>query len=84
LARELDLPVTDKGEFGGVGGRHEALIYTARLYVPALDRLLFQSFTGVKLAEVQQIHRVILGRPFLRRYRMTYDGMTGEVELSTD
>lgn len=84
LAEELGLPATEKGVISGVGGRHAALIYTARLYVPALDQLLFQQFTGVKLAEGAQPHRVLLGRTFLRHYRMTYDGLTGQAELSTD
>lgn len=83
LAQELRLPATEKGVISGVGGRHEAVIYTARLYVPALDRLLFQQFTGVRLAEGEQLHRVLLGRTFLRHYRMSYDGVSGQVELST-
>lgn len=83
LAQELGLPATEKGVISGVGGRHSAVIYTARLYVPALDRLLFQQFTGVKLAEGGQRHRVLLGRTFLRHYRMRYDGESGQVELST-
>ena len=84
LAEELRLPATERGTISGVGGRHAALIYTARLYVPALDRLLFQQFTGVKLTEGAQPHRVLLGRTFLRHYRMAYDGQTGQVELSTN
>ncbi|MDP2118203.1 MAG: retropepsin-like aspartic protease [Brevundimonas sp.] len=84
LAEELGLPATERGVISGVGGRHAALIYTARLYVPALDQLLFQQFTGVKLTEGAQPHRVLLGRTFLRHYRMMYDGLTGRVELSTD
>lgn len=84
LATQLGLPITDSGMIGGVGGRHQASIYTARLYVPALKRLLFQRFTGVRLAEGAQPHRVLLGRTFLRHYRMTYDGPSGAVELSTD
>lgn len=83
LAQELRLPATGQGMISGVGGRHEAVIYTARLYVPALGRLLFQQFTGVKLAEGAQLHRVLLGRTFLRHYRMAYDGLSGQVELST-
>lgn len=83
LAKELGLPPTEQGVISGVGGRHAAVIYTARLYVPALDRLLFQQFTGVKLAEGAQPHRVLLGRTFLRHYQMIYDGQTGQVELST-
>ena len=37
--------------------------------------------TGVKLYEGEQWHRVILGRVFLRRYRLAYDGLTGQVEI---
>ena len=81
LTQSLNLPVTDRGEISGVGGRHEALIYTARIWVPQLERLLFQPFTGVKLKEGDQWHRVILGRSFLRHHRLNYDGTTGQVEI---
>lgn len=81
LARSLGLVIHEEGYISGVGGRHWAATYMARIYVPALDRLLFQSFTGVKLAEGGQWHRVILGRTFLRPYRLAYDGTTGQVEI---
>jgi hypothetical protein len=81
LARSLGLPVTDEGEISGVGGRHRAQIYTARIYIPSLDKLLFQPFTGMKLEEGRQHHRVILGRSFLRHYRLSYDGSTGDAEI---
>lgn len=81
LARSLGLPIRDEGEISGVGGRHHAYIYTARIYIPTLDHLLFQPFTGVKLYEGEQWHRVILGRSFLRGYRLAYHGDTGEVDL---
>jgi len=81
LAQALGLPITDEGEISGIGGKHQAFIYTARLWVPALDRLLFQPFTGVKLKQGEQWHQVILGRSFLRQYRLSYDGGNGQVEL---
>ena len=81
LAESLGLAPSERGRISGIGGQHEATIYTARIYVPALDRLLFQRFAGVKLREGDQWHRVILGRAFLRRYRMIYDGGTGAVEI---
>lgn len=81
LARSLGLPITDEGEISGVGGKHQAFIYTARLYVPQLGRLLFQPFTGVKLSEGEQWHRIILGRSFLRPHRLSYDGESGQVEI---
>ena len=84
LAERLRLPITGKTEISGIGGRHDAFIYTARLYVPELDRLVFQSFTGVKLEEGDQRHSVILGRTFMRPYRMIYDGRSGQVDISED
>lgn len=81
LAQSLGLPVMDEGEISGVGGRHHAFIYTARLWVPPLNRLLFQPFTGVKLRAGEQWHQVILGRGFLRPYRLVYDGRSGQVEI---
>ena len=81
LAKMMRLPVIDEGEISGVGGKHHAFIYTARLYIPKLDRLLFQQFTGVKLEQGEQWHRVILGRSFLRRYQLTYNGPSGQVEI---
>ncbi len=84
LAKALGLPITDEGEMSGVGGRHHAFIYTARLFVPSLNRLLFQPFTGVKLQQGDQWHQVILGRPFLRRYKLVYDGRDGSVVLGDE
>lgn len=82
LAKALKLPVVDEGEMSGVGGTHRAYIYLGRLYIPTMKVMLFQRFTGVKLSEGGQSHRVILGRPFLRNYRLTYDGTTGGVTLN--
>ena len=81
LARSLGLPITDEGEVSGIGGKTSANIYLARIYVPDLDRLLFEPFAGVKLEEGEQWHRVILGRSFLRPYEMVYDATTGRVEI---
>lgn len=81
LARSLNLPITDEGEISGVGGKHHGYVYTARVWVPELNRLLFQPFTGVKLREGESWHRLILGRGFLRQYTLTYIGSKGQVEL---
>lgn len=82
LAQSLRLPTVEEGRMvSGIGGRHQASVYLARVYVPQLERLLFQRFAGVKLSEGDQPHRLILGRTFLRRYRVSYDGETGAVEI---
>jgi hypothetical protein len=83
LAKSLGLPISDEGEISGIGGKHHAFIYTARIYVPQLKQLLFQPFTGVKLEQGGQWHRVILGRTFLRPYFLTYDGMSATVEIGS-
>ena len=69
---------------GFKAGRHAAAVYMARVYVPSLDRLPFQPFAGARLSDGDQPHRMILGRTFLRRYRMSYDGGTGAVEIVED
>lgn len=84
VAREIGLPLTAQGEVSGIGGRYALSFYMARVYVPSLHRLLFERFAGVKLEEGGQWHRVILGRNFLRPYRMTYDAPSGGVELSDE
>ena len=81
LARSLGLPITDEGEVSGIGGKTSANIYLARIYIPDLNRLLFEPFAGVKLEEGEQWHRVILGRSFLRPYQMIYDATNGRVEI---
>ncbi len=83
-AHTLVLPVADEDWMSSVGGRHWAAIYVARIYIPSLNRLPFQRFTGVKLEEGNQWHRVIMGRKFLRQYRVSYDGGTGAVEIVED
>ena len=83
LARSLGLQISDEGTISGIGGRHQAFIYTARLYIPSAGRLLFQQFTGVRLRQGDQYQQVILGRSFLRQYRMTYHGAEGSVELES-
>lgn len=81
LAKSLGLPLVEEGETSGVHGKAQVSFYLARLYIPELGRLLFERFAGAKLEEGDQTHRVILGRSFLRPYRMTYDGVSGQVEI---
>ena len=82
LARRLGLPEIDKGEVSGIGGKSMASMYLARMYIPQLERLIFEPLAGVRLEEGDQWHRAILGRRFLRQYRMTYDARAGQVEIT--
>ncbi|MEI9891936.1 MAG: retropepsin-like aspartic protease [Caulobacteraceae bacterium] len=51
LARKLGLPEIDKGEVSGIGGKSMAAMYLARMYIPQLDRLIFEPLAGVRLEE---------------------------------
>jgi hypothetical protein len=84
LALTLKLPVMDVGDISGIGGKTTANIYLARMYVRQLDRLIFEPLAGVHLEQGGQWHRAILGRRFLRQYRMVYDATSGQVEISEE
>jgi hypothetical protein len=81
LAVELGLPVVDRMPIAGVGGPHLANMYLAQIHVPALDRTLYGTFAGVNLRDGGQPHSALMGRTFLRHYRMVYDGPTGSVTI---
>jgi hypothetical protein len=82
LAIELGLPVVDRMQVAGVGGQHLANMYLAQIHVPALNRTLYGSFAGVNLRDGGQPHSALMGRTFLRHYRMVYNGPTGSVTIS--
>jgi hypothetical protein len=82
LAVELGLPVVDRMPIAGVGGQHLANMYLAQIHVPALNRTLYGTFAGVNLRDGGQPHSALMGRTFLRHYRMVYDGPTGKVTIS--
>lgn len=42
------------------------------------------AFAGVDLKAGGQIHSALIGRTFLRHFKMIYDGRTGTVSLSND
>ena len=83
LAGELSLPVVDRQRIGGVGGEHEVNMHLAQIHVPNLDHIIYGEFAGVHLTAGGQPHRAILGRTFLRRFLMVYEGHTGTVTIST-
>lgn len=82
LATQLNLPIIDERPIGGVGGRHMANMYLAQVRVPSLNFVVYGAFAGVHLAEGGQVHRALIGRTFLRAFRMTYNGITGTVVVS--
>jgi len=81
LAVNLNLPIIDRRQIGGVGGRHTVNVYLAQIHVPALAFTQYGGFAGVDLAAGGQTHQALIGRTFLWHFTMIYDGLTGGVRL---
>jgi hypothetical protein len=82
LAAQLRLPIMDRRNVSGVGGPQEVNMHLAQVYIPAMDVSVYGAFAGVHLLAGGQTHRVLLGRTFLQRFRMVYNGPTGSVVLT--
>jgi hypothetical protein len=82
LATDLDLPISDRRQISGSGGRHEVDVYTAQVYVPAFEFTVYGQFAGVYLSSGGTNFRVLMGRTFLKYFTLTYDGPTGRVTLT--
>jgi hypothetical protein len=82
LAAQLNLPVVDRREISGAGGRQEVNMHLAQVHVPALTWTIYGVFAGVHLSAGGQVHQALIGRTFLRNFVMTYNGLTGQVTIS--
>lgn len=84
LAQHLALPIEDEKPISGTYGTHQAIVYSAQIYIPSLDETIDGAFYGINLSGGGFYQRVLIGRNFLRRYVLHYDGRTGEVTISND
>jgi len=76
IALLLNLPVIDREKVAGVNGIQEQNVYGARIHIPDLQIERYGRFPGFDAH-----FGVILGREFLKRLRMEYDGPSGSVIL---
>ncbi len=83
LALQLKLPIVNRRSTSGVNGAKEMNIHVAQVYIPSLNWFIWGEFAGADLVAGGQPHHVIVGRGFLRRFSMTYDGITGTVILES-
>lgn len=83
LATQLNLPIVDRRSISGCHGSQEVNMHLAQVFFPALNWTIWGSFAGVHLAAGGQMHKALIGRTFLRHYKMVYDGRTGEVTISS-
>jgi predicted aspartyl protease len=82
LATNLGLPIADKRNVSGVHGSQEVAFHLAQIHVPSLGFTMYGLFAGVHLVAGGQVHKALLGRTFLRNFRMLYEGTTGAVTIS--
>jgi predicted aspartyl protease len=81
LANKLGLPIVNQQTVSGSNGQHLVNMYLGHIFVPSLHFTITGQFGGVHLVAGGQRHNAILGRTFLMHFTMTYNGLTGEVEL---
>lgn len=82
FATELGLTPIDIQQTSGAGGVSEHPVYLAVVNIPSLGKSQYGRFMGVRLADGNQHHRVILGRSFLALVVMIYDGTKAQVTLA--
>jgi hypothetical protein len=83
LAVQLKLPLVDRREISGVHGKHPANVYLAQVRVPSLGVTMNGAFSGVDLKAGGQTHSALIGRTFLRHFKMIYEGQTGTVTITS-
>lgn len=83
LATQLNLPIVDRRMISGVHGGQQVNMHLAQVHVPSLNFTIYGVFAGVHLQAGGQMHRALIGRTFLRHYKMVYEGHTGLVTLES-
>jgi predicted aspartyl protease len=81
LAAQLNLPIVNRRMTAGAHGAKEVNVHLAQVYIPSLNYTIYGAFSGVDLVAGGQAHSALIGRTFLRRFQMIYNGATGDVEL---
>jgi predicted aspartyl protease len=83
LASQLNLPIVDRRRIAGATGIQEVNMHLAQVHVPSLRFTIYGAFAGVHLQAGGQLHKALIGRTFLKHYKMMYDGSTGTVTLES-
>lgn len=81
LARRLSLPIADRGTIHTAEGPAEVDLYLAQIYVPDFDFIQRGEFLSADLSAGFGGNSVLLGRSFLTKFKLTYDGRSGRVTL---
>jgi hypothetical protein len=83
LAQQLQFPIVDQAKVSDPSGVRIINVFLAQLYLPPFGRRFPMKFGGIQLQAGGQFHRVLIGRTVLQYFRLTYDGRSGSVKLTT-
>lgn len=83
LASQLNLPIVDRRPVAGAHGSQDVNMHLAQVHVPSLNFTIYGAFAGVHLQAGGQPHQALIGRTFLKHYKMIYNGSTGLVTLES-
>ena len=84
LAISLDLPFVGVEYFGGIDGSSAKNMSLAQIHIPSLRFSIYGKFAAVGLSEGGQIHQVLLGRTFLKNFKLIYEGRSGDVTIENE
>jgi predicted aspartyl protease len=82
LAAQLNLPEVDKRMQAGAHGAKKVSMHLAQVHIPTLGFTIYGEFAAVDLRVGGQSIDALIGRTFLQRFKMIYDGVTGDVEIT--
>jgi hypothetical protein len=82
LAAQLRLPIVDRRPVCGVHGAIDVDMHLAQVHIPSLKFTLHGRFAGVHLVAGGHPQKVLIGRSFLKHFRLAYDGTNGYASIT--
>lgn len=84
LADRLNLPFVGEQMFSGISGSSSRRMHLAQIFIPGLQWVIYGRFAAVDLISGGQPHAVLIGRSFLRSFKMIYEGRSGRVIVENE
>lgn len=81
LAQQLQLPLINQAQSGGVLGVGLLNVYLAYIAIPGLGAVQAGEFTGAIMTG--QARKALIGRTLLQNMLLIYDGRSGSVKLAS-
>jgi hypothetical protein len=83
LAARLNLPIVNRlpARVLSSAGPYDAEVYLAQIFVRQLQFIQYGEFAGVHLSRYGEPYEVQIGRAFLSKFTLFYNGLSGQVTL---